>query len=784
MKKLIPILLALCIVFSCVPLTVFAEDTPEDATAGSHKDLDDNALSFSCTYNADTGVINVAGTVNHDIMVMHNNYTLEVYAVLPGEDTENVVGAEDREPLATALISIKFQFSLTIKETIEKYSRYALALRSPEGEVLLHTDAKYPEIPAQSGREESAYRYKGVESSLTSSAGNAYPGTALIEVDLSELISTGTGGLLYQNDGNHIYFDKAYVERTDARVRTFAASGTEVYFRLVVPEKAILSNLLPSEIMDLPEYDLGSEKGLTTLDTAISFLAERYQKESSREVVGFIIGRQADIPVTTGSVWLSLEDYADLYTLYVTIIARAARQKNPALDIVIPFSSRNDYAGSETAVTGGYSPAALLESLLDRFDSRIGGDFSVRTLIESDALPFDVDMPTERIDMTTVPDDGKLHADNLAVYESFLEKMREAYKSAPESFLFVWKPPADLCGNMLACVYAYSYYRLIGYEKISAFVVSLRNSEDAGIQTRFYDIRRIFNGIDTANSFTVTAPLLTYFGAGTWSGVLRGIDVNAGNMRNIYHMRYLQTLPSNIIGHFSYFDFSSPVNLDDWYQGVSCGGLKLDYTFLGKRALKMTLNEPAATGEYSEILCLYEYPENLIYTPYITMTMEIGLPEGQEESTDLYEIRIATGSGANSAVMSLVLTAGERTGISFDLSDFTKACYSDYWKISVRSLSGGSEAVSLWLYDITGHSTEYHSEELGKLIEQERLRIRNQSAGDDDGGDGNAALKIGFAIFAVVAVVGAGLFVALRQRENSLEAAQEADEKKKNEKKR
>ena len=163
---------------------------------------------------------------------------------------------------------------------------------------------------------------------------------------------------------------------------------------------------------------------------------------------------------------------------------------------------------------------------------------------------------------------------------------------------------------------------------------------------------------------------------------------------------------------------------------------------------------------------------------------EIGLPEGQEESTDLYEIRIATGSGANSAVMSLVLTAGERTGISFDLSDFTKACYSDYWKISVRSLSGGSEAVSLWLYDITGHSTEYHSEELGKLIEQERLRIRNQSAGDDDGDDGNAALKIGFAIFAVVAVVGAGLFVALRQRENSLEAAQEADEKKKNEKKR
>ena len=48
----------------------------------------------------------------------------------------------------------------------------------------------------------------------------------------------------------------------------------------------------------------------------------------------------------------------------------------------------------------------------------------------------------------------------------------------------------------------------------------------------------------------------------------------------------------------------------------------------------------------------------------------------------------------------------------------------------------------------------------------------------------NAALKIGIAVFAVVAVVGAGLFVALRQRENSLEAAQEADEKKKNEKKR
>jgi hypothetical protein len=82
-----------------------------------------NAVYYTCNYDAKDKQIAIEGTVNHDFMISHANYTISVIAILPGQDYRTVVSDPSPEILAEASMSVKFTFHVEVSTNFERYSK-------------------------------------------------------------------------------------------------------------------------------------------------------------------------------------------------------------------------------------------------------------------------------------------------------------------------------------------------------------------------------------------------------------------------------------------------------------------------------------------------------------------------------------------------------------------------------------------------------------------------------------------------------------------------------------
>ena len=78
MKKIISLFIVIAMLFSVLTPCVFSEETVSE-----QKENLENALFFTCTYDAEKKQVIIDGTVNHDIMVSHEDYTIKIYSILP-----------------------------------------------------------------------------------------------------------------------------------------------------------------------------------------------------------------------------------------------------------------------------------------------------------------------------------------------------------------------------------------------------------------------------------------------------------------------------------------------------------------------------------------------------------------------------------------------------------------------------------------------------------------------------------------------------------------------------
>jgi hypothetical protein len=266
--------------------------------------------------------------------------------------------------------------------------------------------------------------------------------------------------------------------------------------------------------------------------------------------------------------------------------------------------------------------------------------------------------------------------------------------------------------------------------------------------------------------------MLAMFEEGTWQEILDGKEPESPVIRKNLTVPVLNSVPSGSKGQFTYFDFSTSVSLNNWYKGFSCGYLRLDH---GSQGAALRADMTASNiGEYSEFLCLYDYPENFKYTPYLAFRCKI---ENDVANNSLFEIIISGGQGAERLTASKTVSSGEEAVIVMDISEYTNGL-TDSWKISVRSLDGKAEEFSLSIYDIVGYSMEYDSKTLASNIEAERLRIRNQSQISEDG---SGASAVGIIIMMAVLVIslGIGIFVCIRPSDNENERENEEENSKK-----
>lgn len=757
MKKILAFLIA-SVMFIGILLPNFSlfvsaegEATEESSAKENENDIrDDRSVSFSCSFDSSNYSIDLGGTVNHSALIKYHDYTVEIYAIPIGENAEETVFSPDAAAIAKTPIAVRFQLSKKIENIIEKYYSYCVVLCSPDGKRILATDPRYASVASDVELDETLRAgYKGIETELIPSAANTGAGRIVIPIYLNKLISEVSSGYVYQANSENVYFERSYIEALDAKVRTVSASGAQTYFRVLVDGVGgiAIKYLQSSKGARVYMPDVYDEKTLARVEAGISFLTERYKDMQSGIVNGIIVGSRVDdinidyIEAQNG------REYTDEYALYTLLVANSARNIRSDIDIVIPFSDDNIFDGN--------TADSMLETLVRKFDLSFSSGFCFSVMIEGSVPPIKL----EDGKLSFVENNEKLYAQNIKAFDEYLEGLGKSYKSAPVSFSFAWLVPNGLAANELCVAYAYSYLKLAECKIIASFTLSFSDMDINGESDGFNALKNIFEYIDTSERENVLSNVLKAFEKETWKDVLDGKEPKAFVIRKNLTVPVKNTVPKDVKGEFVYFDFSTSVSLNNWYKGINCETLRLDYGSEGA-ALSAEM-KASALGEYSELLCLYDYPENFKYTPYLAFKCKI---DNAAAKDSMFEIMISGGQVMERLCASQTVLAGDETVIVLDLSEYENEL-TDSWKISVRSLDGRAENFSLNIYDVIGYSTEYDSETLATKIEEERLRIRNLSKETEDEGK-NSVLAVIITIAILIISLGIGILVCIRQSDN------------------
>ncbi len=765
MKKIAALLLCFAMMFNFFALLAISHTSAADTSSSFLSIVEDEEIGKinSCIYDASSKKIEINGTISHDIMVTHGGYRIAVYAIPFGKTFSDIMNNAELEPLASSAISVKFSFSISVDSVSERFSMYAVVIYNEEGEIKTVGRPKCPSARSSySFTAGDKNYYKGVSSSLVSVSSDTGASTSIIPVYLDKLLNNSSKGYLYSLDGSYIYFDKEYVERLDAQIKSLAATGCRVYLQFIQAYTALNGvTVLAQQSAD--EYgipDMSIDKTVSLISGFTDFLCERY-KSNRIGISGIVLGSRAD------ELYDGAEDgflqYALNYTRYMMIVGNIARSIIPLVDIVLPVSDCNSYDKKTDNKLPVSNPSSLLDAVCANLDDFFVDEFVFSAMLETSKTPYGITTETlESGDFSTDGYDG-VNADNIYLFSDYLDILKHEYDSSPKSFMFLWSVPKSVNGNVLACAYAYSYFKLLPYAKISSFTISFEENEKSGDFTQYPEIANIMKYIDTSDGFEVTKPQLKLLDAANWYSI---VDMYSGKLdiKRILNIAP-QALPANAIGSYAYYDFSYYADVSAWFAGNDCDSLKIDYSDISGRALKAhfkaNLNSPS---EFSELYCSYEYPENFVYTPH--MVLDFSIKNDNEIKNALYEVKVLFGSGKNVTEVSEIFSPYEKVSLSFNISDFNGVSMADYIKIGIRCITGDNGGYSLSLSSISGYSTEYSSDELSVLISDERLRIRDMIEKNDDGESQSINTVMVIAgVIVVIAVIGIGVFMCFRTEE-------------------
>lgn len=742
MKRYICLLLVLTTFLTLISMPVSAEATVKEDSLGVK-----DALSFKSVYDPEKKRVNVSGTLGGEFFESYRDWKIVAYAVPPGASVTQISENPDVKPLAEVTASINVELSFKIDSLVDLYSRYAIFLRSPEGELKLTTEPQYPEVASTYKADESRESFKGLATSFSSLSSELSAGTAIVPVYWDKLFSDTSSILFFLADGKQYFFNKSAIDELDVAIRSMSASGSRVYLRLLkTPESAEIG----SEYVMPDVYD---EAVITKIHAAISFLTERYRSEKDGKISGIILGKGWDNPDKYNYANdVRFDEYLDRCGIYTVIVANAARSVDPSIDVVVPLTAD----GFIYRKDGEDFFKNFTESLLAYFDNSFYSGLNCSFLLDVAASPLGITNESVDlgIDLEYKDPDGRISAGAQDAFSRYLDKLAVSYRSCPDNYIFSWMPERSLRGNSLSAAYVYSYYALISDPKISCFAVDLvgKNANE-----NIRDFSHVIKLIDTKDTLAVTRNLATIFGVASWSDIFADGEIAKSEVKQYYTSEPSPTVPGASRGNFLYFDFSQSNLIENWYSGIGCRNIKIDYRDGAKKSLLADLVLSGSTAG-SELLYIYDYPENMIYTPELQFRFHVS----DASDSSLYEVKFTLENSLSRYESSAIVESDTPTDISLDISKFVKASEVSSIRISVRNLDGSASECSFWLYDVRGHSNVYSSSQLRDLIIKEREKVRNpDEAYREDQLIANVAIAV--AVIVAAGVLGMGLFAVLRR---------------------
>ena len=709
------------------------------ATENGEQELLSDSVSFSCSYDSQSKQVVIDGTVNHDVMISHKNYVIRVFIIHPGESEESVLNSPETVALAESSMTVRFTFYIEAKNTIDRYSKYAIIFTSPEGVDYIAGNAKHPSVSSRYEYNSNEHKlFKGVSTDSSFYIGELGAGTVVIDFKLNEAMGDISNSYLYPSGDSYFYIKKSYVEYIDQRVTAASLSGANVYLRLLLD--ADDDSLASLSVQENIEYSLPYVYYPQVIDfvaATVEFTSERYDDKG---LYGFVVGSAIDTLYKYGDGQISSDEYADMYTLYLTVVGSAARVVDNTIDIVIPISDEA-YRDGESNILS----SVLIESVIKRLDENVSGNFDCSLMIEAQYVPSDL--------FGEAPDNEKfITPDNIGRYIDYVASLEESFDAAPLHVIYQWTPPGELSGNRLCCSYIYNYLKLIEHDAVSSFVAVLGDNN-------ITDLRTVLTEIDTENKIECITPYAKYLSAASWQDII-GREPDIPTNRTLIKSEFYTEEPDWIRGEFCYVDFSSSSLFELMTKGQNCASLISEYDSFGERVLRIT-SDKMKLGEYMDALCLFEYEESYIYTDALSLTL--GVEDNGKNKNSIYELTVTIGNGDTRIDAFGTARAGEAAKLYFDIDEFSRLSTAVYMRISVRCLTGDTDGVSLVMYDLTGYSAEYDSEELEKLISELRLEMQGID-GEDSGWDKNIIITV-LAVLVSMIAVGIGLFMVFRRGE-------------------
>ncbi len=656
----------------------------------------------NCIYDPITDSVRISGTVDHAIATDTRNSTVEVYAFDAGiHITHQQIN--EATPLATAPLSVRFEFEVKDISFSERFLQYVVAIMSPDRQVIY---AYTPHYPCVMGAEEEAVPFKGIHTQYTVLANRADTGLAIVDVEPERLQSPQNNGLLHIADGNYFYIDRSYIYELDEQIKQYGADGCRVYLRFLLSEESFaIENETASDAPKAPMSDADRLRLFAYTD----FLCERYSAESDGLVSGIVVGRAAD-DIDGYSRWnISAKEYTRLYADVLYTVSEAARAQERYMDIVVPVSNRNDYTARLTERGSMSSPELFLTSLCKLLNDRFGNGLAIRVMVEDDTIPG--------VLMGETSSPNVFSAENIEALTVLLQFLEKKYECIKDSYLYYWMPEDSVRIQTLCYSYVYAYYRL-STAGATAMVLSTENLGGKEIEQLFDTVKYI----DTQLGEVKNKAILDTFKIDEWGEVIPGFDFDKVQTRNVFVYENYKMSSGDLKGRYIMWDYQQGRSIYDWYADKTTRLTVKDVEKFG-RVLVASITPKAEQAGYSEII--YDYSADEIMSVVDMLSMDVAI---DGESGTEYKVIFEICGDHSSCEVSATISSGEKVTVYLSTLKLDKN--DSVRNIRVFSAPIESDAAyEIYIENLAAHSNSLDDESLAQAIVEAKL---NSTTTPDD----------------------------------------------------
>ena len=692
--------------------------------------------SFShCAYNAQSGEIEIQGSLSYAATVRYEGETLALFALSEGEDLH----LSGKIPVARTSISFNFSFRFEAQNSDELFARYVVAAITAKGERIPLCVPTYPsfattEIPREQG-------FQGVAGAGLGDMIDVAPDVGVVDVHLNRLLSTQSGGVLYAGEYDYYYFDPVYLAELDRQIENLVGIGAHVYLRLLIDGEGAGLSFADEGAQGVQNRVpvIRTKQARRDLFALVDFLSARYAKENA--LSGLILGRAADLISTHSYCAASgLAEYTALYAATLHLVASVARTNVPSLQVLLPVSDRIFDESITALQERGCYTELFLPSLLKALEEQNLSPQTFAVMLESEAL----------CDLLAGKNESEWGTDRLTVFLRELQAIAVNSPYVQGDIFFSWLAPSNVAQTTLRADYLLKYAVLFQNASVGAFFLDLgQNAGRSDVLAALVHMAKYIN-TDRYDDFCATA--LTSMGLSGINELYPSLQGTSFRQRRTASLSlatdgYLGG--AKITGSYVFWDFSRATDTLDWYAGNACSSLS---ALVGENGAHTLSGVCHADGEYADVSYHFTAPSDLSFAPLWKAELAVIGEPGTR-----YELQIRLIGDQSIATASAIVTAGEEQTLYLDLSQSTHALtHLRNVRILARPLDVQGADFELCVSKITLESASLSYAELSQRVD----KIRENIVQSDTTPDTQKDYSVQLLITGVIAFVSIAISVA------------------------